>query len=201
MNVAVQGLSGLGEQEQDSRSSWGCDLPSCFVGALGSDQPVAVFVITRFSIDKDYVAMGVITLDIIQGRLPGSARRIITQGNLAPPTERASDFDCRWFRCLIGRNRPTEHFAEPEPLVASFSTRWGRILGRSSWSCLGPWRPPVRFGLPFNVTVKAINHIATLSLQPLCQVQTDALNWLQHCSLGLFGDWFTLGGNLESSKN
>ena len=170
------GLSGLGEQEQDSRSSWGCDLPSCFVGALGSDQPVAVFVTTRFSIHKDYVAMGAITLDIIQGRLPGFAWRVISQGNLAPPTERASNFDGRWLRCLIGRNRPTEHFAKPEPLVASFSTR----CGRSFWLARSPWRCPVHCGLPFKVTVNAINHTATLSLQPSCQVLTDALNWLSH---------------------
>lgn len=81
--------------------------------------------------------MRAVALDIIQKDLPGSARRIVTQGDLAPPTERAKDFDRRRLGRLPGRDRPTEQFAEAGPrfvfssLGESRNCRCDPGLGRS----------------------------------------------------------------------
>src|SRR5208282_820379 len=99
----------------------------CFVGGLRRGQSVAGLVVTRFSIYQDYVAMRAVTLHIFHNDLPGSAWRIKTQGDLAPLTERADDFDHRRSRRLIGRNRPTEHFSEAGPLFAVF----GPVMARN----------------------------------------------------------------------
>jgi len=98
--------------------------------------------------------MRAVTLDIIQCDLPGSARRIITQGDLAPPTERANDFDRRRPGRLLGRDRPTEHFSEAGPLFARSSLgeirncRRGPGLG---CSCLCA-------ALAFNEVADRVNH-------------------------------------------
>ena len=98
--------------------------------------------------------MRAVALDIIQKDLPGSARRIITQGDLAPPTERANDFDRRRSGRLPGRDRPTEHFREAEPLLAfsslveSRNCRCDRGLRRS---CHCP-------ALAFNGVGDSVNH-------------------------------------------
>lgn len=116
--VAVQGLFGLAEKEHDPRPFRSGNLALCFVGSLRSCQSVAGLVVTRLSIYQDCVAMGAVALDIIQGDLPGSGGGDITQRDLTPPIEGASDFDRRRLRRLIGWNRPTEHFSEAGPLFA-----------------------------------------------------------------------------------
>jgi len=83
--------------------------------------------------------MGAVTLDIIQSDVPGSGRGIITQRDLAPPIEGASDFDRRRLGRLLGRDRPTEHFGEAEPLfmVSNLGeTRNCRCGTRLTGSCL-----------------------------------------------------------------
>ena len=115
------GLFGLGEQEQNPGAFWSLDLPVRFLGAEGSCQAVASLIITRFSIYEDYIAMRVVTRNISLDELPGSGWRIITQGDLVPPAERADDFDRCWWGRLLGWYRPTEHFSKAEPLFGLFS--------------------------------------------------------------------------------
>ena len=59
-----------------------------------------------------------VAFDVIQGELPGSAWLIKSQRELAPPAERARNFDRGGLWRLPVRNRPAEHFGEPGPLFA-----------------------------------------------------------------------------------
>ena len=141
MGAVAQGLFGLAEKEHDPRPFRSCNLALCFVGSLRSCQSVAGLVVTRLSIYQDCVAMGAVALDIIQGDLPGSGGVIITQRDLAPPIERASDFDRRRLSRLIVWNRPTEHFSEAGPLFAFFILKVWRNCRRDpchTRSCPGP---------------------------------------------------------------
>jgi hypothetical protein len=84
--------------------------------------------------------MRAVTLDIVQDELPGSGSWIKSQGDLAPPAERAYDFHRGWWRRLIGRNRPTEDLGEAGPLFvfvslgAAQKSRYEPLSRRSSRS-------------------------------------------------------------------
>ncbi len=154
MELTGHSSFGLREEQHNPRPFWGREAPLCFLGCLGGNHSIAGLVKTRFPIHQHDVAMRPVTLDVVQQELPGSGRRIITQGELAPPAERADDLDGGRLGRLSGWNRPTEDSREASLPLSGF--RLGKVReGRREPECgrAGPGPAVV-----LNVVGDAIDH-------------------------------------------
>ncbi len=105
-----------------------------------------------------------VTLDVIQHELPGSARRIIIQGELAPPAERANDLDAGRLGRLPGGDWPTEHSREASLPLSQFRLGMARAGRCEPWSSqAGP------AAVVLNIIGDAIDHkSADYLLSSLC---------------------------------
>ena len=145
---------GLRKHEHDSRSLGSLDLPFYFLRILGTCQPIAGFVIGRFAIYDNDVAMRVIALNVIHSDVPGFRCVIVGEGNFVPIAESADDFDCRRLGRLAGWHRPAEDFTEAEPRLVSFRLELQRRFGRKA----NRWRRRFRSGPAFDEVCNRVEH-------------------------------------------